>query len=138
MAKRRKNSVDPTLMYDTPFEGIQPDDVVKVRPKNGDEYVAIVVTISEGHGRSVDAVLGTVDGVTNVNSDDLVMVRRTGDQKGLVAGELKKLASEWRLNMKTISSIRKQMVPLIQQMGKTKLRVSSITGNIGKELKKLS
>lgn len=138
MAKRRKNSVDPTLMYDTPFEGIQPDDVVKVRPKNGDEYVAIVVTLSEGHGRSVDAVLGTMDGMANVNSDDLMKVGRTGDQRGLVAGELKKLASEWRLNMKTISSIRKQMAPLIQQMGRTKLRVSSITGDIEKELKKLS
>lgn len=138
MAKRRKNSVDPTLMYDTPFEGIQPDDVVKVRPKNGDEYVAIVVAISEGHGRSVDAVLGTMDGMANVNSDDLMKVGRTGDQKGLVAGELKKLASEWRLNMKTISSIRKQMAPLVQQMGRTRLRVSSITGDIEKELKKLS
>ena len=134
---KRKGGIDPSIMYGTVFEGFQPGDVVRIRPKHGDEYVAIIVMLGIGKGRSVNALLGTTDGMKNVNSDDLSRVKLTGDQKGVVAHDLPTLASEWKLNSKTVSNISKQLVPLIQQRAKTKLKISSVEKQIAEELGKL-
>lgn len=134
---KRKGGIDPSIMYGTVFEGFQPGDVIKVNSKDGDEYIAVIIMLGIGQGRSVNAMLGTTDGVKDVNSEELSKVKLTGDQKGIVAHDLQALASEWKLNSKTVSNISKQLVPLIQQRAKTKLKISAVEKQIAEELSKL-